>query len=167
MVKAIVYNSKTGFTKDYAKIISDETKIPCYTIEESKTELSKGDEIFYMGWIMAGSVKGFAEVSKLFTIKGVCGVGMMANEAQRAGIQKKCGLSEDIPVFQIQGGFDMSKLSGIDKFLMKIVKNVNMKKLNAKAELTESEKVIKKLFVEGGSCVSKANVEPIIAVLSK
>ena len=39
---AIVYVSNTGFTAKYAKLLTLETDIPNYTLEEAKKNLKKG-----------------------------------------------------------------------------------------------------------------------------
>lgn len=36
MVKAIIYNSSTGHTSRYAKMLSKKLDIPCYSIKKSK-----------------------------------------------------------------------------------------------------------------------------------
>ncbi len=36
MIKAIVYQSKTGHTKEYAESLSKELKIPCYSVQDGK-----------------------------------------------------------------------------------------------------------------------------------
>ena len=41
MIKAIVYESNTGHTMQYAKMLSEKLNIPCFTIEEAKTNLQK------------------------------------------------------------------------------------------------------------------------------
>ncbi|MCR4789501.1 MAG: hypothetical protein K5839_00310 [Treponemataceae bacterium] len=167
MVKAIVYTSNSGYTADYAKLISQETGIQALTLDEAKSKLAKGDEIFYMGWLMAANVKGLGQAKKNYKICGLCGVGLQASEGQRQTIKKNSKLSDDIPVYQIQGGFDMDKLKGLDKFIMKIVSRKILGELAAKDTLSPEALTIKKLLTEGGSCVSKENAADIIAFLKK
>ena len=45
MVKAIIYQSKTGHTKEYAEYLSKELSIPCYSVCEAKEKINKKDEI--------------------------------------------------------------------------------------------------------------------------
>lgn len=35
-----------------------------------------GSEIIYLGWIMAGGIKGYKEAAKLYKVRAVCGIGM-------------------------------------------------------------------------------------------
>ena len=43
MIKAIIYQSKTGHTKEYAKSLSKELKIPCYSVQDAKEKVNKKD----------------------------------------------------------------------------------------------------------------------------
>ena len=62
----VTYQSKTGFTKQYAEWISDELKSD---IKEAKdvnsSDIKKYDLIIHGGWIMGGLVKGLAKIKKL------------------------------------------------------------------------------------------------------
>ena len=57
-MKAIVYTSQTGFTRQYAQLLSEKTGVPAYELKEAAGKLPRDSEVFYMGWLMAGSVKG-------------------------------------------------------------------------------------------------------------
>ena len=48
----IVYTSNTGFTERYARMLAEETGLPCYCLEESP----RGGSAIYLGWLMAGTV---------------------------------------------------------------------------------------------------------------
>ena len=48
-MKAIDYESNTGFTQKYAFMLSEKTGLPAYLLENAKSELHKGDEIFFLG----------------------------------------------------------------------------------------------------------------------
>ena len=56
---AIVYTSNTGFTEKYAKLLGGKLFLPVYSLEEAKGKLAAGAEIIYLGWLMAGTVKGY------------------------------------------------------------------------------------------------------------
>ena len=57
-MKAIVYTSQTGHTQRYAQMLAERTGVPAYSLKEAGKSLRRGEEIFYMGWLMAGTVKG-------------------------------------------------------------------------------------------------------------
>ena len=76
-------------------------------------------------------------------------------------------LPEDLPLFTLQGGFDMNKLRGMNKFMMKIMKKILTKKINGKEEQTEDDRAILHMLNEGGNCVSEENLAPVIELLKE
>ena len=58
IMDAIIYTTNTGSTERYARLLSHETGLPAYSAAEAGEYISAGAEVIYMGWIMAGSVKG-------------------------------------------------------------------------------------------------------------
>ena len=70
-MKAIVYMSQTGFTQRYARMLSEKTGVPAWSLAEAKKQLRQGDDVFYMGWLMAGSVKGLDSAMDRYVIRGV------------------------------------------------------------------------------------------------
>ena len=66
MISAIVYTTNTGTTKTYAEMLGEQIHLPVYALAEAKKKLEKGTTILYLGWIMAGSVKGYKEADKYF-----------------------------------------------------------------------------------------------------
>ena len=61
---AILFTSYTGHTAAYAKALSQKLQIPAYTLKEAGRHLSRGASVIYLGWIMAGSIKGAAKAAK-------------------------------------------------------------------------------------------------------
>ena len=57
-MKAIVYTSQTGFTRKYAELLAEKVQLPALSSQEAQKVLPRDSEIFYMGWLAAGSVKG-------------------------------------------------------------------------------------------------------------
>lgn len=62
-MKAIVYTSNTGSAASYAKMLSQKIAIPVYSMEEAIKKVESGSEILYLGWIMAGKIKGYEKAS--------------------------------------------------------------------------------------------------------
>ena len=81
-MRAIVYTSNTGSTAKYAKLLSHQICIPSYSMEEAKTKPKPGAEIIYMGWIMAGKIKGYTEAARKYNIQAVCGVAVLEWDRQ-------------------------------------------------------------------------------------
>lgn len=162
MIKAIIYTSNSGFTKEYAELLSKEVNIPVYELKKIKNEVAKNEEILYMGWIMGGMVIGLNKALKKYNIKAVCCVGMSKpNEKQNEDIIKQNNLNKDT-FFYLQGGFDMEKLSGIYKFMMKSIKSNVEKSLQEKENKTEEDLQTLEMMRGRVDCVSKENLENII-----
>ena len=63
-MNAIIYTTNTGSTESYAKLLAQKTGLPAYSLAEAKKQVLAGAEVIYLGWIMASSVKGYAEAAK-------------------------------------------------------------------------------------------------------
>lgn len=163
MMNAIVYTSNTGFTAQYAALLGEKLNLPVYSLDAAKEKLAAGTEILYLGWLMAGSVKGYRQAAKRYRIAAVCGVGMGAGGSQLAEIRQGNAIPERIPLFSLQGGFAMGKLHGIYKLMMKIMKNTVGKKLAAKPDKTAEEQDMLELLLHDGSRVSAENLRPVLA----
>ena len=57
---AIVCTSNTGHTRQYALLLSEQTGLPVYSLDEANPQLSGGSPVIYLGWIHASHVKGFS-----------------------------------------------------------------------------------------------------------
>ena len=89
-MNAIIYTTNTGSTEHYAKLLAHETGLPAYSLAEAKKKVYPRTEVIYMGWIMASSVKGYAEAAKRYHVCAVCSVGMGADgNADRCGAKKE------------------------------------------------------------------------------
>ena len=87
-MNAIIYTTNTGSTESYAKLLAQKTGLPAYSLAEAKKRVLAGAEVIYLGWIMAGSVKGYAEAAKRYQLRAVCGVGMGRPERKRTACGK-------------------------------------------------------------------------------
>lgn len=121
MVVAIVYQTNTGSTRRYAKMLGEKTGLPVYDIKSAKKKLLKNAKIIYLGWVMANNIKGFKEAEKCFDINAVCAVGMDAREAQIKKLREKNRLPYGLPLFLLEGNFNIQKLHGIYKILMSVM----------------------------------------------
>jgi len=132
-MKAIVYESHAGHTRAYAQLIGEKTGLPVYSLQEAKGKLEKGMDVLFLGWLMAGIVRGYKKARKIYQIKAVCAVGMGNHTAAAAEkIAKQNGMGS-LPVFLIRGGLDMEKLSPIYRMMMNKLLSV----LEKKQEKTE------------------------------
>ncbi len=160
--QAIVYTSNTGYTKEYARILAEKTTLPLYNLESALKSLPYGSEIIYLGWLRASFVNGYDKASKKFRINAVCGVCMGESGSQIDSVRKNNKIPENIKVFTLQGGFDMKKLRGINKFMMKIMVKHLTKDIMAKETRTEEDEKLLLMMDKGASFVSEKNLEPVI-----
>lgn len=165
-MKAIVYKSQTGFTERYAKVLAEKTGVPAYPLKQAGKYLRKNDEIFYMGWLMAGRTSGLDSVWQKYTVRGVAIVGM--SPGGNGGLWdlacKNGGFSDGgAPVFYLQGGYAPERLKGLHKLLMKPLANSVVAEIRSKEhKATESEVAMMNMFLHGGDCFDENKLEPIV-----
>lgn len=152
---AILYNSNTGFTERYAKMLGEKTGLPVFSVENPP---EKGTAIIYMGWLMAGSVFGYKKAAKNYDVKAVIGTSLAPTGTLVETIRKNCGVPEGFPVFNVQAGMNHSKLKGGYGFGIKMLTKFMAKKKNRTAE----ENAMLELLIKGGDYVSEENLAGII-----
>lgn len=167
-MKAIVYTSASGFTKKYAEMLREKIGISIYTIEDAKQKLKKGDEIVYMGWMFAGSVKSYKKAARLYNVKAVCAIGM-APSGQNAldEIRQHEAIPSETPIFYLQGGYAPQRLHGIYKIMMSAMSKSVIRKIEAKPERTVEDEEMLKVFREGCDYVSEENAKAVLDWLSE
>lgn len=160
MITAIVYKSKTGFTKQYAEMLSKNTSVKAYSLDEAKKSLSRQDSVIFMGWLFASKIAGLSKASKLFDVKAVCGVGLSpAGEVVDEQMKKanpEIG-SANIPLFYLKGGYEPKKIGFIQNKMVGMI----AKSLESKADKTEDDKIMIDMIRNGGSLVSEASLKPL------
>ena len=155
---AIVYTSNTGYTRQYAVLLGDKTGLPVYSLEEAAQTLAAGNSVVYLGWLMAGKVQGYAKAARRYRVQAVCGVGMGETGSQIQDLRKTNGLSPSMPVFTMQGGFELDRLGGVYKLMIQAAG----KGLAAKKNRSPEEEAMLALLHHGGSCVSEENLEAVM-----
>ena len=159
---AIIYTTNTGSAERYAKLLAQETGLPVYSFAEAKKQVFSKVKIIYLGWIMAGSVKGYAEAAKRYRVCAVCGVGMGQTGTQIESVRKKSAIPADIPLFTLQGDFNVKKLHGIYRPMMEIMVKTMGKSLAEKADRTSEEDDMLDMMLHGGERVKAENLSAIL-----
>ncbi|MGM9523198.1 MAG: hypothetical protein ACI3VU_02110 [Faecousia sp.] len=118
---AIVYTSNTGHTCQYALLLGEKLDLPVYSLDDADAQLSGGSSVIYLGWIHASHVKGYSKAAKRFDLCAVCGVGLCDTGTLISEVRKVTAIPADIPLFTLQGGFDRSKLKGMDKLMISML----------------------------------------------
>lgn len=164
---AIVYTSNTGFTKEYAQMLGEKTGLPVYDIKSAKKEIKKGSDIIYLGWLIAGSVKGCKKICRQYNVKAVCAVGLGETGRMTEEAKKANKIPEAAEAFTLQGGYAPEKLKGLYKSMMGMAVNMIAGQINAKEEKTESDERMLTVLSEGGSYVCEENLAMILEWYNK
>ena len=153
-MKVIVYTSNTGHTAEYSKMLGAKIGLPVYSLNEAAKKLQKGTEIIYLGWLFANNIKGYKKATKKYKISAICAVGLCDTGTAVAEVRKANSISEETPLFTIQGGMDKTKLRGINKFMI----NMLTKGLSSKKERTENDERMLELLTHDKNYVSEENI---------
>lgn len=151
-MKAIIYTSNTGSTAEYAQLLGKELNLPVHSLQQAKNKVLVGSEIIYLGWIMAGGIKGYKEAAKLYKVRAVCGIGMGQTGTQLKEVRDKNAIPQRIPLFTLQGNFDVKKLHGAYRFMMNVM---------VKTDRTPEEDDMLDMMVNGGKRVSLQNLNAV------
>ena len=155
---SIIYTSKTGHTRQYALLLGKEIDLPVYSYDEAISRLSGESPVIYLGWIHASHVKGFSDAVKRFSVCAVCGVGLCDTGTLIPEVRKATSIPEDIPVFTLQGGFDRSKLKGMDKLMISML----TKGLSAQKQRSAQDERMLELLSKDANYVSPENLAGIL-----
>lgn len=111
---------------------------------------------------MAGAVQGYAAAEKRYDICGVCAVGMGRCGTQTEEVRRKNHIPESIPLFTLQGNFDIKKLHGIYRFMMNIIVKTAGKALAEKQDRTADEEDMLDMMQNGIGRVKTENLRPVL-----
>lgn len=161
-MNAIIYTTNTGSTERYARLLAQKTGLPVYSLAEAKKRVLAEAEVIYLGWIMAGSVKGYAEAAKRYRVRAICAVGMGQTGTQTDSVRKKSGIPADIPLFTLQGNFDVKKLHGVYRPMMEIMVKTAGKGLAEKSDRTPEEGDMLDMMLHGGERVKEENLSTVL-----
>lgn len=143
-------------------MLAEQTGLPAFSMEEAKSKVEAGSEIIYLGWIMAAQVKGYKAAAKKYKIKAVCAVGMERTGTRTEQIREKTSVPVAIPLFTLQGNFDVKKLRGIYRLMMNLMVKMITKKLGAKTDRTQQENEMLEIMLHGGEKVCTENLGEVI-----
>lgn len=161
-MKIIIYTSNTGTTAEYANLLGKKTGLPVYSLDDARNKVEIGSEIIYLGWIMASGIKGYKTAAKKYKICAACAVGMGGTGTQINEVRRKNAVPDNIPLFTLQGGFDIKKLHGVYKMMMNMMVKTAGKGLADKTDRTPDEDRILEMMLHGGNYVSEENLKSVL-----
>ena len=160
----IVYASNTGYTKQYAEIVSKNAKIDAFPVDNIPSGRSR-EPVIFMGWVMAGKVVGYKKAKEAgCKILCVVAVGMSPESpAQTKTIRESLKKEPYMDVYYVQGGYDFKKLKGINKILMAIKSKEIKGRFEGMPEAEKQQNATYKMITEGYSVVSEDRVAQVVA----
>ena len=158
---AIVYTSQTGSTAKFARLLGEELRLPVYQLKRAQTDLRDGAEIIYLGWLMAGQVKGYKQAAKRFRIAALAAVGMGPAGEQVEEVRKANDLRQEMPVFTLQGGYAPGKLRFPYNLMMALAKGPLKKKISQGGDTPETRQMLE-LMDKGCDMVSREQLQPLL-----
>lgn len=171
MKTVVIYKSKTGFTKKYAKWIAEELSADIFDASKVNVHmLDKYDTIIYGGSLYAVGIIGIKlirkNIKKLKNKKLVVfatGASPLRDNVINEVIDKNFSVDERryIKFFYLRGGFNYSKLNFFDRFLMMLLKwKIKNKK---PGELSADEIGMLSIYDKPVDFTDKKNIHKIIA----
>ncbi|NLL45514.1 MAG: flavodoxin domain-containing protein [Clostridiales bacterium] len=153
----IVYESKTGFTKKYADMLAEKTKLNVYRANEI-TRISQDEDIIFLGWMKVGKIQGLNKLRK-YRVVAVCGSGTAETAEPDSETVIARNKIENKPFFYLRGGcLPLRDLKGMDKIMLSMFVKI-LKSRKDKDEKTE-EAI---LNIENGfDGVKEENLEPVL-----
>lgn len=148
----IVFDSNTGHTEEYAKMLAEKLNMQCINIKKYKKDK---ESIIYLGWVFASNIQGYKKIKKVSKIECLIAVGMNPVTDKNIKQLKEVNNIEE-KFFYLQGGVDYSKLKGIKKMMFKMVTDSVIN------ENKPEDKDIIEVLKSGKSLVEEKNLEEII-----
>ena len=161
-MRAIVYNSNTGFSERYAKMLSKATGVRSYSMEEARKELPKDAPILYVCWVMGNALPKVSQISRRFYIRAVAAVGLNQGPHAERAIRAQSGLPNSIPLFLLPGGLKLEKLNVYHRLLLKIVESKTAKQIKKALRPTDDSLVFLEQLRNGCDLVDEAYLEDLI-----
>lgn len=157
----IVYNSKTGHTKQYAEMLASAEKMKVYSMQQAQAVLPEKEPVLFLGWLMAGHISGIDQAVRRWHVKCAVGVGMAPDGKDVRGTMSKANFVPNAPLFYLQGGWAPKKVGWFQRRAVGVVTRATRKQLMAKKNRTRQEEAYLSMLVRGGSFVEYQNLKPI------
>lgn len=141
----IVYESKTGFTKKYADMLSAKTALQVFSTKEL-VRVNHDEEIIFLGWMKVGKIQGLDKL-KEYKVKAVCGSGTARIAEPDTETVVGRNKIENIPFFYLRGGcLPLKDLRGMDKLMLSLFVKILKSRKYKDEETDESISIIRNGF---------------------
>ena len=173
MKTIVIYNSQTGFTKQYAQWISEAAGCECVSLKKAgKIKLADYDAIVFGSWFMAGGITKLPWFKKQMPALADSGkklivfsVGASPVESPEVAVALNRVFTEEekklVKVFYCQGGLSYERMN----FFSRITLKMFAKALASKKDASESERKTAEMISHSYDISDKKYIEPILAEL--
>lgn len=157
----IVFESKTGFTKKYADMLTEKTGLKAFRIKEL-SKVDKSEEIIFLGWMKVGKVQGLDKLRK-YNMKAVCGSGTGRTAEPSAEEVIARNKIAGIPFFYLRGGcLPLKELKGLDKIMLSMF----LKMLKSREGKDEKQEEAISIIENGFDGVKEENLALVLEWLN-
>lgn len=173
MKTIVIYNSQTGFTKQYAQWITEATGADCLALSDAKKKnLDAYEAIIFGGWACAGSISKLSwfksNIDKWADKKLIVfcvGASPLESPDVESALNRNFNESElkKVSVFYCPGGLNYEKMHAPSKLAMKML----VKTLKAKKNKTAEEQEMLKMISTSYDISDRKYIEPILRCLEK
>ena len=174
MRSLVIYSSKTGFTKKYAKWLAEDLPADIVDVTKATIDMPEGyDTVIYGGGLYAIGIDGVKyikqNIGKLKNKKVIVfatGISPSGDEVVNAVRNHNFTIEEQkyLRLFYLRGGFDYNKLSFFYKVIMTFLKW--KLKMKSKQKLTPDEKGMLASYDKPVDFTRRENMEKIIAYVN-
>ena len=171
MKTIVIYNSQTGFTKQYAGWISEELSCECVSLKQAgKINFADYESIVFGSWCMAGSLKKtdwfkkqllpLAQSGKKLIVFAV-GASDADSPEIKAAMDKIFTDEEKklVKLFYCPGGLSYERMGGFSRFALKMF----AKAFASKKDATEADRKMADMISHSYDISDKKYIAPIVA----
>lgn len=166
MKTIVIYNSQTGFTKQYAQWIAQELQCDSVSLQRiNEIALSEFDTIIFGSWCHAGRIKKLnwvfdelkKDANKNYVVFAVGASPMNSPDVEKT-MEQNIPKNSIIKGFYFQGGLNYEKMNLSSRAMMKLFSSMLKKKKDA----TESEKKMAEMVSRSYDISDKRFIVPLV-----
>lgn len=165
MSSIVIYQSSTGFTKQYAQWIAEELNCRAVSIKEmTEGDLAGSDTVIFGGWIMGNSIVGYDKIKD----KGIRKLVVFAVGASLDSEETRRAITEEnqlggTPFFYLPGGMRSDKLNFFVRFMLKQLK----KSIAKKAEKSEQDRYMERVLCTNFDISDRKYIKELAAFVER
>lgn len=166
MKTIVIYNSQTGFTKQYAQWIAQELQCDSISLQRiNEIALSEFDTIIFGSWCHAGRIKKLNRVfdelkkdaNKNYIVFAVGASPMNSPDVEKT-MEQNIPKNSIVKGFYFQGGLNYEKMNLSSRAMMKLFSSMLKKKKDA----TENEKKMAEMVSRSYDISDKRFIVPLV-----